>query len=295
MRREMGHHPLSPGVIGDLQTQFQELLSLDKEVVACVEEAVRLKHPLLLAESLLAKAMIFLVRTVNTRLVLSKPGEQLPPVSHQTTDQMIMELQQAEGYFRQAEHTEGVVRTVLLQADWLEAMGSSQEAVKVAVSVEGIAIAMGYTDQIRRIEDHRSGITEYRRITDRITSAEQPDNMIALASDAELHRFAHDCLQSLELPLDRLPVIERECESMRCIAVEQRTWCRHLELFQDLRHTQSPRTHYLRDPDRSCYCKFRKIHGLLQTPDWSAVIAAFKRNYCADCSDRSPETASSPT
>jgi len=97
----------------------------------------------------------------------------------------------------------------------------------------------------------------------------------------------------LDLPPERLPVMERAYESYRYIAGEQVRWCRHIELIQDKRHELHPSTHFRTDPTRFGMCNIYGYRSTLGNPDWTVVIAAFRTTYCEGCPDRSPVEAPS--
>jgi hypothetical protein len=86
-------------------------------------------------------------------------------------------------------------------------------------------------------------------------SADDKDYWWAQSSDEDRKRYAKKFLDILDLPHERLPVIERECSAMRQTAVERLSWCRHLQLLQELGHTEHHSTNYARDPELYCHCK----------------------------------------
>ena len=74
--------------------------------------------------------------------------------------------------------------------------------------------------------------------------------------------------------------MEKDCFAGRVVAQERRDWCRHLELYQDLTHTQNLETAYETDPERVCVCTKLGHRSNLAHPDYDIVITAFKQNYC---------------
>ena len=110
----------------------------------------------------------------------------------------------------------------------------------------------------------------------------------AQESDEELRQNAAQMVKLLDLPPERLPVMEREYESYRYIAGEQVRWCRHIELIQDKRHELHPSTHFRTDPTRFGMCNIYGYRSTLGNPDWTVVIAAFRTTYCEGCPNRKP-------
>jgi hypothetical protein len=113
-------------------------------------------------------------------------------------------------------------------------------------------------------------------------------------SDEKLRRLARLTLTAMQLPEDRLPVLERDSHSLRQIARERLGWCRHIDLLQDLSHTLHRSTCYVTDPPRSCFCKLHGHKSYIQHPEAEVVIQAFKRAYCDGCPDHSPKVSQVP-
>ena len=148
---------------------------------------------------------------------------------------------------------------------------------------------MGYRTQLSRAEDHLSGKTEYQKTLNYARSKRDTDVDLAEDDDATLKSNAAISLEVMELPPDRLPVVEREWLCMRDVARERMRWCRHFAIIQDLRHTSSPQTMYLRDPERLCICEKLGYRTNITFPEWQVMIAAFKHTYCEGCPDREPK------
>jgi hypothetical protein len=115
------------------------------------------------------------------------------------------------------------------------------------------------------------------------------DVLHANDTDETLRRYAMHSLEIMHLPADRLPVVEREWQSLRLIARERVFWCRHINLMQDKSHTLHPETCYLRDPERFCICEKHNHQANIRHTDPEVVINAFKRVYCEGCVDRNPK------
>lgn len=118
---------------------------------------------------------------------------------------------------------------------------------------------------------------------------EDEDVHIADESDEAMRSVARYALTALRLPAERLPIMEREANSLRLIARERVDWCRYINLIQDLRHTLSADTCYRMDPQRSCVCEKHGYRSNIENPDPCTVINAFKWAYCNDCPDRQPK------
>jgi len=283
-RAGMGMRAATPSLLAQVTQAFQ----VDRESDECVREAIRLQHPILIAEAILNRVIILIVRAMNARIMLSQPGKPGNPPSEQALAAGLDQLRHAENYFRAAGSDEGVVRAILLQADWMVTCGRPADAIEGVRSVEALASGIGSERHIQRIAEHLAGETEHHQLLNAVSNP--PDEVASLAArtDTELRDMAVLSLDSLGLPRERLPVLERECFFWRAISQEKMTWCRHLELIQDLRHEQSPLTHFRTDPNRMCLCSLHKYQSVIPTPDWSVLISSFKSSRCMGCKDRLP-------
>ncbi len=294
MRKEMGFAAVTAGVMDDLRQISDASKPLIEQSEQLLHEAIAEEHPLLYADALVTQAAIIIHQTANDQIVAITVKQDPPSISQQTIAQLRQRLEVAATIFARADCLELEIWAKLFLADWLEVAGDTAEARKIAGAVHAPAIAMGYQKQISRAEDHLSGKTEYQKTIAFLRSDWDVDEVLAAATDEQTKRFAAHSLKVMELPEERLPVVERDWLAMRDMAREKMRWCRHLEMIQDVSHTSSPQTMYWRDPTRWCICKKLNYKSNIDNPDASTVILAFKTAYCADCSVREPKASASP-
>lgn len=288
-RRDMGFpsFAVAQKTSKEINRQWEEW---DKGARACIEDAAKEGHPLLYADAITARATVYQSLLMTQRMHATVTGVAWdPPESIIRT--MMEEVERAMGIYRLAGNLEGETRSKLLLADFFEASGQDQAAKQLAEGAVLVARAMGYS----RLESHameylKEG-TIFQKFQAEIANrnAEDEDVHIADESDEKVREIAKFSLASLGLPADRLPVLEREAASLRLIARERVNWCRHINLIQDLRHTQSPSTCYLADPSRACVCEKHHYRSGIESTDPETVIIAFKKAYCEECPDRDPK------
>jgi hypothetical protein len=174
--------------------------------------------------------------------------------------------------------------------DFLDLIDRHQEAKEIAEDVLRKSKVMGYANLIERAEKQISGQSLQSLVVETTRSKTEQEKVIDLIqeSDESLRQNAAQMLRILELPTDRLPILEREYFSYRDKAREKMNWCRYIDLIQDLRHTLGPESHFKTDPTRFCVCNLYGYRSKFGLPDWSAIISAFKISYCEGCSDKSP-------
>jgi hypothetical protein len=193
--------------------------------------------------------------------------------------------------YKLAGNVEGETRAKLLLADLSDSLGQGQAAKKLAEGAVVVARAMGYW----RLESHALEYIEeatiFQRFQGELAKRKAVDEDVHTAdeSDEKVRAVARFTLDSLGLPAERLPVLERDADACRQIARERVDFCRHINLVQDLSHTLSPSTCYATDPSRACVCEKLGHKSNVRSTDAPAVISAFKGAYCNGCPERSPK------
>lgn len=163
------------------------------------------------------------------------------------------------------------IKALRLKADILNASGKKTEAQACMSEVRSMAMSLGIDPQTFQLTDVPS--MDPKSVEDGIIDADESD----------LLHFARSMQQSINLPESRIPNILKDLKSVQQIHREKRTWCKHLELLQDLHHKESPATHYAIDPPKVCECLRYGYKTKISHPDHSLVIDSFKGTYCKDC------------
>jgi hypothetical protein len=255
-----------------------------------LDEAAELGHPLLTADALAARvaALVGVLQMQRLDAVANGTRGELP---EPTLHGLMGDAQRALEIYARAGSVEGETRAKLLLADLFETAGQEGAAKSLAEGALVVAQAMSYARLEAHAGEHITGQTIVRQFEAKLAERQQEDEdvHIADAADEDLRGMARHTLRSIGLPAERLPVVERECFSLRTIARERISWCQHLQLLQNLIHQQSPSTHYRTDPPRVCRCDLHGYTSALEHPDPDTVIAAFKQAHCAGCSDRAPK------
>lgn len=265
----------------------ERLSNWQSDINQILKDAVTQAHPFLLATAVQVQVTIA-VHYVTNQYRLSPDALSSPSVRNLLAT-ALENIQGALNLSLKAKNLEAELRSRLLIADIYELLDHQSEAQEIAQEVLPKAKAMEYAALVWRAEAHLSGKTllgKFKELSQPKTDEEDAE-IHANFSDQEVSRYAEKILELAELPAERLPMVERDCFSRRDISNEKLSWCRHLELIQDLEHEKSPSTHYAKDPTRYCKCLLLGHESRLGDPDWHAVIRAFKRTYCETCSERS--------
>lgn len=169
--------------------------------------------------------------------------------------------------------------------------GRIEEARYKAVQVLPIAEAF----QLPLVVTHARQIVEGKtmlenaRSINAATVQEDEDHRVAREPDARLKQFARQQLENLQLPAERLPVLEREAFAMREEAQARLNWCRHIELIQDKTHTLEHTTLYAQDPYRMARCHAVNLSLAFECTDPKIAISSFQYRVCQGCPLRSPK------
>lgn len=283
-RRAMGR-----GVGSELEQILRDkLLPWERDVNQALERAQEMGNPALIGDLLYTRTMMRAMQVSNLRFRNLGIAELTYPESLLTS--MKEEAATTISMYKQMGSLEGELRASMLLADVCELSGENASAKRLAEDVLPRAKAMDYAALEARAQEHMSGQTQFKLVKARLDEAlSKDDDFLHLDGSIPIEAAAKFMLQALGLPKERLPVLEREAESLRDIAGERVHWCRHIELLQDLRHTEHPATYYRTDPDRHCLCQKYRYESAIGFPDWRTVIKAFKETYCVGCPSREPK------
>jgi hypothetical protein len=255
-----------------------------------LREAVAMNNPLFIADALTIRASVRSMHLLNIRLLTPLFGI-TPDIPEDVAIQVMQDAERAIAIYSQANQLEGELRARMILAELSAYAGRTEEAQEIAQDVLPKAGAMSYASlewRARMLLDGQTVLSIYEE-RNKAEQAEDMDFQLAEADDDTLRTFARDVLKALDLPVERLPVMEREWHSLQDIAREKLHWCRHINLVQDLRHSESAATHYKIDPGRWCVCEKYNYQSSIESTNWTALIPAFKRAYCEGCPARDPK------
>jgi tetratricopeptide (TPR) repeat protein len=278
------------GTMNDYRQAISRQATWGASSDAALREANNFGHPILIAEAIRVSVTFRLGQLLEQRLDalwLDKEFQIPGPVA----GKMLQDIASASEIDKISGSIEGRLRSDIINADILEALGDLDSAKKLAMRIHPEAEAMGFENIAQRAKDlldERTTLMEFERELKRFKSADQ-DGWFSDVSDEELREFGRETLEAMGLPSSRLRVMEQYCESLRHIARERCHWCRHLQMLEDLTQTQDRATAFIALPNRRCICEKFGYGTNIVTSDAQALIGAFKRLYCAGCKDRSPK------
>ena len=255
-----------------------------------LHETVQQHYPLLLAEIMLYSSIIVSAYLANCQFISIGKDIAIPIEANLFAEARKMADQAAQIY-QKANNLEGEIHARLTSAELIYLAGEKEAAVAIAEEVYPIAQTMDYANLAARAEEYIKGQSLLGKTLERIQLSKTLDGDFSTANqdDEDMKQAAKLMLVASGLPENRLPVMERMILSARDIAHERVEWCRHIELLEDLTHTQNRSTYYRTSPDRVCQCSKHKYQSLISNPDWRGVIVAFKQSFCANCPDRNPK------
>jgi hypothetical protein len=261
----------------------------DRDAEALVREAEVEMHPLLIAEAITARLTGLHAFWASARMLAAAAGTKWEP--NPLFEKLAGEVERAKEIFRRAGSLEGETRAKLLLADFHYLSCDKESARALAEEALVVAQAWCFSRHESHAREYTEGPTNFEQFLAEMAARLSQDEDVLRANDTDetLLKYATHSLESLHIPKDRLPVVEREWQSLRLIARERVFWCRHINLMQDKSHTLRPETCYMLDPERFCICEMHKYQSNIRQTDPQAVIDTFKRIYCEGCPDRNPK------
>lgn len=265
------------------------------DITALAHDAKSTMNPILTAEAVLLRALGSLFIQTNAYFV-SIWNQRGYKLSDKVFMEILNDVDWAIGVFVASSNYEAEFRAKLCKADLYELYGRQDEAKKVAVPIERMAAAMGLVHARERASQLATGKSLLAAFRDEAEAfwTSDPDDRIGSSDDAALEEWARGVLRVGHYPPERLPVLIRDCESLRDIARERKSWCRHIQLLQDQRPLESAATAYAIDPNRKCICDHFGFETTTETPDWRRLISEFKSAFCSSCTSRAPKIGDTP-
>jgi hypothetical protein len=276
---------------GHLQEQLNRLSKWEESCNGALKRAYDLGHPVLISAAHRVMLGVFVIQLMNRRLearYLGQPFDVPPPVKRKILGGITSALavDEINGM------VEGRLMTNILKADFLEITGDIAGAKEIAAWVGPEADAMSFptiAERARELLEDRTLLMVTEREMTRFNETDE-DVWFANMTDEELHAFACDSLESMDLPAARGKVVEQYCHSLRVVARERSQWCRHLQVLDDLRQTSDPATAFSVLPNRKCICEKLGHATEIVTPEAEMLIVTFKNLYCQNCNDRAPKS-----
>jgi hypothetical protein len=262
----------------------------DNEARALIREAESERHPLLVAEAVTARLTVYQGFLSTQRMVMfASDTAWEPDVGLCKT--LAGEVEQAMEMFRRAGSLEGETRAKLVLADFRYLLGDRESANALAGEALIVAQAMCYSKLESHAREYAEGPTPFEMFQAAIAERRTQDEDVIRANDTDdkLRELALRHLETMRLPADRLPVVERMWRALRLISRERLEWCRHINLMQNTGAIHNPATRFLADPPKICVCEKHGYRSNIEDPDSEAVLFAFKRNSCEACPDREPK------
>jgi len=274
----------------ELNRVFGDFERWDAGVRLLIQEAKNLGVPLLEGEALRTRVItcsyLLWSRRYSSRFLhlgSDIPADAIKPVQ--------ADAQAAIAIFSQIDHVEGELHAKLNLADLYQLVDDSTNAKILATEVLPRATAFGLSQLVDQAKAHLAGNTILHQLEKDLIARHKrdEDENAASMTDEELDDYARLTLQTCALPPDRLSVVRQDGWGVRHVAQQRLSWCRHIQLIQDLRHTRHPATAYRNPPTQFGHCTKHGFESVLGSTDIAGVIARFKAAFCQTCPDRDPK------
>ncbi len=260
-----------------------------------LNHALELKHPVLIAEAILTQCVYRIGTITQKTIALRSITGKVKPSPPALVTAICQQLEQAVAHFERAGATESVVRATIILAEWHATNDAPEKARGLIEGIMGLAQGMGYTHYTEQGQAILSGTTQFDRLRADIATHPDSDFLAVAQTDEEVADFALFNLQTVELPMEQLPVVHRVCLVMREESRTRIEWCKHFRLFVDGPHAEILPTSYATDPNWFARCMKFGFHTYTPSPNAAAMTQRFKNTYCNTCTDRCPKRGDSQT
>lgn len=278
--------------ISNVTKVFDGLHEWNEQIDTLIQDALDVGHPIFIADALATKAFIKLMALIAGMSFGEINNFPIQQSSIQDESLSILKVCGiSQKIYQQSEMIEGDVRVQLIMAQAFEIMGQLEAARNLAKGVITKAKLLGYQRHIETASEVISGDTLYSKQLEAARelhtqmSTEDAD-ISGFANEDDIKGFSDFMMETHRIPEERRAYVIIEALCLKDLAKEKTSWCKHIEIEQDLTHTFSPQTLYAEDPNRQVICsKFQYLVNN-QSPDWIGLIQELKDSYCCNCSDR---------
>jgi len=276
-----------PNAVTEATEVFHAWNRWHAEAVDILVRARAANHPILVADSEYTRAAVSGAFLVNAVAGSELGWIERPDWLQRLAADAMTDAESAVAVYSAAGCIESSMRARLVLAELQELAGTPSVAVETAAQSHPICVAMGYEDLARQAAAIKSGRSHLATLLSQLRNAadEDPDDIAASMTDEDAFGTARELANTMGLPRDRIQNILQDVLSQRRLAIERRSWCRHLKLLQHLGHTQDATTAYAEVPDFQCVCSLLG-HRSQGSSDWSPLIDHFKESHCQPCARR---------
>jgi hypothetical protein len=278
----------------NLSIVFQKLENWNQEANNLIQDAINVGHPIFAADALITKAFIILGGII-TKISFAEFEDSFEDQNSIDKDTLfVLDLSnQALTIYKQANMIEGEVRTQLIMAQAFEIRSQVDAAKNLAQGVLIRSKYLGYKRHVETAEEILSGNTLFTKNIQSVRDMLRKKDVgeyapSALNTDEERQHLADFMMETYQIPSERRKNVLIDVFSLRDIAKEKTQWCKYIEVFQNLKHTFSPDTIYVENPNRHVKCSKLGYVVDHRLPDWVGQIEEFKKKHCYSCQDRKP-------
>ncbi len=175
-------------------------------------------------------------------------------------------------------------------ADLYDVLGDVENRDRLAHEALELASAKGLPSVIHRAERLLSGKVTYSSVRRDIENAEPNDRSWANMTDADKSSFVDAILRSFsgDTNVEQMRrAIETSVDDLVANAKKRLTWCQHIQLLEDLRHTRSLSTFYQQVPSKVITCDLLGFRSPRPAYSFEKLWPEFEAFYCLACLHRS--------
>jgi hypothetical protein len=282
------------GVVDRMRAARLSRSDWEEKCNAALREADDLGQPVLIAQALTVVLNVRIGRLVDAYMEAASRDREYS-VEAPAREAIGRTFEEAEKTVRLNGATEGRLILQKLRADYLTIQGDLDSARKLAEETYAEALAMDLAtiaEGALEILEHRTLWLRFKRDCE-ATRSKPHDWGLANSNDDELKRHAKQLLEIIGSPPAHPKKVYGHLRSLRQVAQERYSWCRHLQILEDLTVTNDPSTAYSKTPTRNCYCDMFGHESVVATADVPSLLEDFKRRYCSGCMNRQPKARSS--
>ena len=219
----------------------------------------------------------------------STESERVNEINQETMVTILNEIDKCAKIFSKYQLTYALSKSLCDAADIYDVINDQHNRDRLATASQEISNQKGFTDLSLRAEKILRNEDTFSQLV-KSTSNVLDDNELANFDENKKLQYINAFLRIFQNDpeIDKIRVaVTSDVEDMIASAKQRTEWCRHIQIIQDLRHTQKIETMYKDIPDKWIICKELGHQSQIPGKSFLEMWYLFKGNYCLGCKNRS--------
>lgn len=202
---------------------------------------------------------------------------------------MLVEYEKCVAILEKYELAHILAKTLCEAAAIYDLLGNVEERNRLANISLQVASEKGFTDILQQAQNIIQNNVSFVETVNNLSN-KSSDEFFASLSEEQKSLLIENMLRAISDP-SNIDIVRRaisiDVEDAINVAKQRISWCRHVQIIQDLRHTQSLETFYRSMPEKRIVCAELHYQSPNSGHSFDELWPMFKGVFCLTCTKRS--------